>query len=67
MASQIYSPELQLHKVNTSDTEVPFFDLHHSISNGFASSKIYDKCDGFDFDTVNLPVIDGDLPHRPSD
>ena len=34
----------------TSDTEAPVLDLHLSISNGFISSKIYDKRDDFDFD-----------------
>ena len=42
---KIYPPELQLNKANTSDTEAPFLDLHLSISNGFVSSKIYDKLD----------------------
>ena len=41
-------------------------DLHLSISNGFVSSKIYDKCDDFDFDIVNFPFLDGDVPRRPS-
>ena len=44
----------------------PFLDLHLSISNGFVSSKIYDKRDDFDFDIVNLPFLDGDIPRRPS-
>ena len=35
MVNQIYPTELQLNKANTSDTEVPFLDLHLSISNGF--------------------------------
>ena len=38
MVNRIYPPELQLNKVNTSDTEAPFLDLHLSISNGFVSS-----------------------------
>ena len=42
--------QMQLNKANTSDTEAPFLDLHPSISNGFVSSKIYDKRDDFDFD-----------------
>ena len=50
MVNRIYPPELQLNKANTSDTEAPFLDLHLSISNGFVSSKIYDKRDDFDFD-----------------
>ena len=40
MVNKIYPPELQLNKVNTSDTEAPFLDLHLSISNGFISSKM---------------------------
>ena len=55
MVNQIYPSELQLNKANTSDTEAPFSDLHLAISNGFVSSKIYDKRDVFDFDIVNFP------------
>ena len=61
MVSRIYSPELQLNKANTSDTEAPFLGLHLSISNGFVSSKIYDKRDDFGFDIVNFPFLDGDV------
>ena len=49
MVNRIFPPELQLNKANTSDTEAPFLDLHLSISNGFVSSKIYDKRDDFWF------------------
>ena len=66
MVNQIYPSELQLNKANASDTEAPFLDLHLSISNGFVSSKIYDKRDDFDFDIVNFPFLDGDVPRRPS-
>ena len=66
MVNRIYPPELQLNKANTSDTEAPFLDLHLSISNGFVSSKIYDKCDDFDFDIVNFPFLDGDVPRSTS-
>ena len=55
MANQIYPPELQLNKVNASDAEVPFLDLHLSVSNGFVSTKNYDKRDDFDSDIVNVP------------
>ena len=43
-----------------------FLDLHLSISNGFVSSKIYDKRDDFDFDIVNFPFLDGEVPRRTS-
>ena len=39
-------------------------DLHLSISNDFVSSKMYDKRDDFDFDIVNFPFLDGDVPRR---
>ena len=45
MVNQFYPPELQLNKAYTSYTEAPFLDLHLSISNGFVSSKVYDKRD----------------------
>ena len=38
MAGQIYPTELQLNKANSSDTEVMFFDLNLSITNGIVSS-----------------------------
>ena len=66
MVNRIYPLELQLNKANTSDTEAPFLDLHLSISNGFVSSKIYDKRDDFDFDIVNFPFLDGDFSRSTS-
>ena len=53
-------------KANASDTEAPFLDLHLSVSNGFVSIKIKDKRDDFDFDLVNFPFSDGDVPRRPA-
>ena len=66
LVNRIYPPDLQLNKANTSDTEAPFLDLHLSISNGFVSSKIYDKRDDFDFDIVNFPFLGGDIPRSTS-
>ena len=39
---------------------------HLSVANGFVSSNIYDKRDDFDFDIVNFPFLDGDVPCRAS-
>ena len=66
MVGQIYPTELQLNKANSSDTEAPFMDLNLSITNGIVSSKIYDKRDDFNFEIVNFPFLDGDVPHSPS-
>ena len=41
-------------------------DLHLSISNGYFSFKIYNKRDDFDFDIVNFPVLDDDVPYSIS-
>ena len=41
-------------------------DLNICISNGTFSTKIYDKRDDFDFDIVNFPFLDGDVPRRTS-
>ena len=64
MVDRIYHTELQLNCANSSDTERPFLDLNLCISNGTVSTKIYDKRDDFDFDIVNFPFLDGDVPRR---
>ena len=62
MVNSIYPSELQLNKANVSDTEASFLDLH--LSDGFVQTKIYDKRD--DFDIVNFPFLDGDVPRSTS-
>ena len=66
MVDRICSTELKLNRANSSDTEAPFLDLNLCISNGTISTKIYDKWDDFDFDIVNFPFLDGDVPRRTS-
>ena len=66
MVGQIYRTELQLIKASSSDTEAPFLDLNLSITNGIVSSKIYDKWDDYNFERVNFPLLDGDVPRSPS-
>ena len=66
MVGQIYPSGPQLNKANSSDTEASFLDLNLSITNGIVSSKIYDKRDDFNFEIVNFPFLDGDVPPSPS-
>ena len=54
----IYPTELQLNEFNRGTV----LDLNLCISNGPVSTKLYDKRDDFDFDKVNLPFLDGDVP-----
>ena len=66
MVGQIYPTELQLNKANASDSEARFLDLNLSITNGIVSSKIYDKRGDFNFEIVNFPFRDGDVPRFTS-
>ena len=66
MVGHIYPSELQLIKANTSDTEAAFLNLHLSISIDIVSTKINDKRDEFDFETVNFPFLDVDVPRSTS-
>ena len=49
-----------------SDTETSFLDLHLSKSDGFVKTKLYDKRDDIDFNIVNFPFLDGDVPRSTS-
>ena len=64
MVNRIYPSQFQLNKAKVADTEASFLVLHLSISDGFVKTKIYDKRD--DFDIVNFPFLDGDVPSSTS-
>ena len=66
MVHRIYPAQLQLNKANASDNEAVFLDLNLSIHNDIVSTKIIDKRDEFNFDIVDFPFLDGDVPQRPS-
>ena len=66
MVSQIYPSELQFNKANTSGTGAAFLDLHLSISNNIVFTKIYDKPGDFNFEIVDFPFLDGDVPRSTS-
>ena len=40
--------------------------LQMTLMSGIVSSKIYDKRDDFNFEIVNFPFLDGDVPRSPS-
>ena len=41
-------------------------DLHLSTVDGFVSCKVCDKRDDFDFEIINFPFWDGDVPRAAS-
>ena len=40
--------------------------LHLPLSDGFVKTKFFYKRDDFDFDIVNFPFLDGDVPRSAS-
>ena len=66
MVYHIYPSELQINKACVSDTEALFLESCLSISDGFVKTKIFNKRDDFDFDIVNFPFLDSDVPHSTS-
>jgi len=61
----IYPKEGILLKSNSSDDKATFLDLDIQNHNLHCTIKIYDKRDDFDFDIVNFPSLDGDIPMSP--
>ena len=59
MVNRIYQPELQLNKANISDTEAPFLDLQYLFQTDLFHLK-------FDFDIVNFPFLDVNVPRSTS-
>ena len=64
--NRIYPSELQLNKANISYADASFLDLHLSVSDGFVMTKNYDKQDDFDFDIVDFPFLDDNVPRSAS-
>ena len=66
IVSQIYPLELQLNKVNTSDTEDAFLDLHLSISKILFLPKFTINVTTLIFEILNFPFLEGDFPRSSS-
>ena len=64
--SNIYPPELQLNKANTSDKETSFLDLNIKVIGSGIHTSVYDKRDDFRFPIVNFPWLSGDVPRLQS-
>ena len=56
--------EQMVGQIYPTDSEAPFLDLNLSITNGIVSS--YEKRDDFNFEIVNFPFLDRDVPRSPS-
>ena len=64
MFDRIYPAELQLKKLILPILKRRCLDLNLSIPNGTVSTKMYNKRGDYEFDIVNFPFLDGDVPRR---
>ena len=62
--SDIYPPELELKKENTTNAQTSFLELDIQISNRLFSTKLYDKRDTFGFHISRLPFKCSNIPQR---
>ena len=64
---EIYPSQLNVEKANKSDHLADYLDLTFIIdSESRISTRLYDKCDDFDFHTVNFPFLSSNIPSGPS-
>ena len=64
---KIYPSQLTVEKANKSNHLTDYLDLTFIIDNGGKlSTRLYDKCDDFDFHIVNFPFRSSNIPSGPS-
>ena len=66
MVGQIYPTKIQLIRQLPFILNPPFLAWVFSITKDNASCKIYDRREYFNFEIVNFPFLDGDVPRSPS-
>ena len=64
--SQIYPGDLELKETTESDMECSFLDVMMYNDNGEIKFKLYDKRDDFQFNIVNYPHLDSNIPLGPA-
>ena len=64
MVTQIYPPELQFNKTNSTDTKAPVLDLHllYQFQTVLFHPKIHDKCDDLILTLLILRFFEGKVP-----
>ena len=64
---EIYPSQRTGEKANKSDHLADYLDLTFTIdSGGKLSTRLYDKCNDFDFHIVNFPFLSSSIPSGPS-
>ena len=65
-AKDIYPKELDLKETTESNTAASYLDLMVMIADRKLQFKLYDKRDDFDFEIVNYPYIESNIPVKPA-
>ena len=64
---EMYPSQLTVENANKSDHLADYLDLAFIIdSRGKLSTRLYDKCDDFDFHIANFPFLSSNMPSDPS-
>ena len=64
---EVYSSQLTVEKAKKSDHLADYLDLTFLIdSGGKLSTRLYDRCDDFDFHLANFPFLSSNIPSGPS-
>ena len=64
--SDIYPAEMIINKTNISTCKTTFLDLNISIYRGRFYVKLYDKRTDYNFEVINYPFLDGNIPKGQS-
>ena len=64
--SKIYPSELELKKTTESQGECSYLDLNIKIINSKFTTDLYDKREAFNFNIVNYPHMDSNIPLKPA-
>ena len=64
--SDIYPAEIIINKTNISTCKTTFLDLNISIYRGRFYVKLYDKRTDYNFEVINYPFLDGNIPKGQS-
>ena len=64
--TNIYPPELSFKKTTESANVVSYLDVNITISEKRYVTTIYDKRDAFNFNIVNFPFMDSNIPNKPA-
>ena len=64
---EIYPPSLELKETTDSPNGTSYLDLYlYQDTNGYLSRRLYDKRDDYNFEIVNYPFLDSNIPEGPA-